>query len=77
MIDIILKFILIIFISIIPSFNNASEILIYADNISYDEDENIIAKGNAKILKDNQLIVSDLIIYEKKQKKLNYQHLSH
>ncbi len=70
MIDIILKFILIIFISIIPSFNNASEILIYADNISYDEDENIIAKGNAKILKDNQLIVSDLIIYEKKTEKI-------
>ena len=27
---------------------NASEILIYADNISYDDNENLIAKGKAK-----------------------------
>ena len=61
---------LILLILIVPKFNNASEILLYADNISYDEEENIIARGNAKIFKDNQLIVSDLIIYEKRNKKI-------
>ncbi len=60
----------ILLILIVPKFNNASEILLYADNISYDEEENIIARGNAKIFKDNQLIVSDLIIYEKRNKKI-------
>ncbi len=54
----------------IPSFNYAKEILIYADNISYDNEENIIARGNAKIFQDNQLIVSDLIIYKKTEEKI-------
>ena len=44
--------------------------MIYADAISYDEKENIIAKGNAKIFKDNQLIISDLIIYNKFEEKI-------
>ena len=44
----------------------AKEILIYADNISYDSDKNIIAKGNAKIIKDGEIITSDLIIYNSK-----------
>ena len=65
-----LKFILVIIIFFLPKFNNASEILIYADNISYDEEENIIARGNAKIFRDNQLLVSDLIIFKKKDKKI-------
>ena len=54
-------FIILIFI-LIPSFNSAKEILIYADSISYDNEENIIAKGNAKIFQDDKLILSDLII---------------
>ncbi len=62
--------IFLLFFLIIPKFNNANEVLIYADNISYDENENIIARGNAKIFKDNQLIISDLIIYKKKEKKV-------
>ena len=28
----------------VPNYNNAKEILIYADNISYDDDENIMAE---------------------------------
>ena len=38
------------------SFNsqNASEILIYADEIFYDKNENLIGKGRAKILYQNQ-----------------------
>ena len=35
----------------VPNYNNAKEILIYADNISYDDDENIIARGNAKVFR--------------------------
>ena len=66
----IIKIFLFTFFLILPKLNNANETLIYADNISYDSDENIIARGNAKIFKDNQLIISDLIIYEKKNKKI-------
>ena len=58
----ILKFFLILICILIPSFNSAKEILIYADSISYDDDENIIARGNAKIFQDDKLILSDLII---------------
>ena len=47
----------------------ASEILLYADSIGYDSDKNIIAKGNAKIISEDQLIVSNLIIYDKKNEK--------
>jgi len=49
---------------------NAEEILLYADDISYDNDKNIIAKGNAKIIQNNQIITSDLIIYSKKNNKI-------
>ena len=69
----IIKFFKIFFILLIftySNFNNAKEILIYADNISYDENENIIARGNAKIFKENQFLISDLIIYNKKDKKI-------
>ena len=58
------------FIFFIPAYNNAKEILIYADSISYDENENIIARGNAKIFQENQIIISDLIIYDKNAEKI-------
>ena len=64
------KVILIIFILLMPNYNSAEEILIYADSISYDEQRNIVAKGNAKIFNDNQFIMSDLIIYNQKEKKI-------
>ena len=63
-------FIYVLFFSFIPNFNSAKEILIYADSISYDEEENIIAKGNAKIFQENKLILSDLIIVNKVDKKI-------
>ncbi len=69
----ILSFIKVFFISIVilfPNLNNAEEILIYADSISYDENENIIARGNAKIFQENKFIFSDLIIYNKKEQKI-------
>ncbi len=64
------KYLLILFFLIIPNFNFAKEILIYADSISYDEEENIIAKGNAKIFQENKLIISELIIYDKINEKI-------
>ena len=47
----------------------AKEILIYADSITYDSEKNIIAKGNVKIIKENEIITSDLIIYNNAQQK--------
>ena len=68
--SIIFKIWIIISLIVIPNFNNAKEILIYADNISYDQDENIIARGNAKIFQKNQLITSDIIIYNRSDEKI-------
>ena len=65
-----LKILVVSFFLLIPNMNLAREILIYADSISYDEEENIIAKGNAKIFQKNKLIVSDLIIYNKLEEKI-------
>ena len=59
---------LIIFIFLYANNPKADELLIYADNISYDSDKNIIAKGNAKIIKDGEIITSNLIIYNTKNK---------
>ena len=49
----IIKIIFFIFILSIPNYNNAKELLIYADSITYDEKKNIIARGNAKIFHKN------------------------
>ena len=66
-------FIYIIFIVVIiskPTFNNAKEILVYADSITYDDEENLIARGNAKIFQENEFIISDIIIYNKNEEKI-------
>ena len=55
---------------VIPNYNSAKEILIYADSISYDNNENIIARGNAKIFQNNKLILSDLIIVNRINQKI-------
>ena len=44
----------------------ASEILIYADNIDYDKNDNLVANGNVKILFGNQILASDIVIFNKK-----------
>ena len=66
-----LYFILIFLITIL-SFNSqkANEVLFYADEIFYDKNENMIGKGKAKILYENQVIFADLIIYNKSSKKI-------
>ena len=65
-----IKIFLFLSILLLSSFNNANELLIYADSISYDADENVIARGNAKIFHDNKYIFSNLIIYKKLEKKI-------
>ncbi len=63
-----MKKIYIFFISFFLIFFNysqkANEILIYGDSITYDEDKNITASGNAKVIADGEIITSDLIIYK-------------
>jgi LPS-assembly protein len=54
---------LILILLIITNQQNANEILIYADQITYDQKNNIIAKGKAKILYENNVLSSNLIIY--------------
>ena len=61
--------IIIILISTFTNVQNAKEILIYADNISYDDNQNLIARGNAKVNSDNEIIISELIIYKKNEEK--------
>lgn len=46
----------------------ASEILIYADYISYDEKKNLIARGNAKIILNNEIILTELAIFNEEKK---------
>ena len=54
---------------IITTQHSAKEILIYADSISYDSQNNIIGKGNVKIISENEVIMSDLIIINEKTNK--------
>ena len=69
----IFSFLILIFISIYSvNSQNANEVLIYADEIFYDKDNNLIGKGKAKILFENQIINSDLIIYNRNSKKNNH-----
>ncbi len=58
-----LKIFYLVFFLLITNQQNANEILIYADQITYDQKNNIIAKGKAKILYKNNIISSNLIIY--------------
>ena len=65
------SFFLFLFIFLSPlNSQNASEILMYANEIFYDKDDNLIGRGKAKILFQNQVINSDLIIYNKNSKEI-------
>lgn len=66
----ILIFLSIFFVFFYTSNQYAKEILIYADNIYYDNENNLVAKGNAKIISENEIIISNLIIYKKSLKKI-------
>ena len=59
-------FFLFFLILIVTTQHSANEILIYADSIDYDSEQNLIAKGNAKIIYNNEIIKSNLIIYNEK-----------
>ena len=67
------KFFIFFFITFVfyTNIQKASEILIYADNISYDANENVIARGNAKVIYNQKILTSNLIIYNKKDNKYN------
>tara|TARA_A100001011_G_scaffold398380_1_gene502609 strand:- start:110 stop:2347 length:2238 start_codon:yes stop_codon:yes gene_type:complete len=65
-----IRLIFIFILLLIPNFNNAKEILIYADSISYDQNENLVARGNAKVFQENKFILSELIIYDKSEEKI-------
>ncbi|MDA9633093.1 hypothetical protein N9S74_02745, partial [Pelagibacteraceae bacterium] len=56
---------------LITNQQNANEILIYADQITYDQQNNVIAKGKAKVYYGNNIISSDLIIYSQKSGNIN------
>ena len=62
----ILNILFILLLTLTTNYQYAAELLIYADDISYDKNQNIIAKGKAKILHNNNIISSDLIIYSQK-----------
>ena len=62
-----IKIFFLIFVIIKTNLLTAKETLIYADSIQYDDDENVIAKGNAKIISDNQILISDLVILNQKE----------
>ena len=50
--------------------HSAKEIQIYADSIDYDSNENIIAKGNVKIIDGEQVIISSIAIVNQNQNKI-------
>ena len=67
------KIIISIILIIATFFTNtqyANEIQIYADNIDYDSDKNLIAKGNVKIIRDKEILISQTVIINEKQKKI-------
>ena len=64
-----IKIIIIFVVLFYTNIQLANETLIYADSVDYDSDQNIIAKGNAKLIKEDEVIISNLIIYNKKKQK--------
>ena len=67
---IIRNFIIIISVIFYTTNQIAEEILIYADKIDYDSKNNIIATGKVKIISDNQILTSNLVIIDKNTKEL-------
>ena len=63
-------FFLFFLVMFITTQRSAKEILIYADSINYDTQDNIIGKGNVKIISGNEVIISDLIIVNEKTNRI-------
>ena len=61
----ILAFVLIL---LFTSSHSANEIQIYADSIDYDSSGNLVAKGNVKIIKDDQILTSTIVIINNNEK---------
>ena len=66
------KFIILFFLFIIffTTTHSARELQIYADSIVYDSNNNLVAKGNVKVIQGNQILTSTLVIINEKQKKI-------
>tara|TARA_Y100000590_G_scaffold105881_1_gene120556 strand:+ start:2216 stop:4435 length:2220 start_codon:yes stop_codon:yes gene_type:complete len=60
--------VLLIFFS--SNLQNAKETLIYADSINYDKNKDLIARGNVKIISENEILTSDLVIIKDKEKRI-------
>ena len=72
------KISLILLLLLFSKNDNAKEILIYADEIIYDENKNITAKNNAKIIWENQIITSDTVVYNQEDNKYYFpSHLTY
>ena len=55
----IIKIICFIIIILFTQTQYANELLIYADDINYDSQENIVAKGNVKIISGTKILTSE------------------
>ena len=66
----IIKIICFIIIILFTQTQYANELLIYADDINYDSQENIVAKGNVKIISGTKILTSEIMIYNKTNKKI-------
>ena len=60
-------FIILVILFFSSTLQNAKETLIYADSINYDKNKDIIAKGNVKIISENEIITSQLAIVKDKE----------
>ena len=49
----------------------SKEIEVYADSINYDSNNNIVAKGNAKVIDQDRILTSNIIIINKDKDKIN------
>ncbi len=67
----IIKIICFIIIILFTQTQYANELLIYADDINYDSQENIVAKGNVKIISGTKILTSEIMIYNKTNKKIS------
>ena len=64
------KYLLFFLVLFITTQHSAREILIYADSINYDSESNMIGKGNVKIISENRIISSNLVIVNEITKKI-------
>ena len=55
-----------LFVVLLNFTQKADEILVYADSVNYDSKQNLVAKGNVKIISKDEILLSDLVIVNEK-----------